>query len=170
VEHILEDKAGNIWFGGRSNDGVYRYDGKSITNFKLKELDSIRFESDGSIRYWAWPQLQDKNGNIWFSNWGGAYRYDGKSFKSFTEKDGLSGNMVTRIIEDKNGNLWFGGDGICRYDGKSFTCFSPKDGLAHPGVWSILEDKSGNLWVGTRETGLYLYDGKTFITYSEYKH
>jgi ligand-binding sensor domain-containing protein len=44
VEHILEDKAGNIWFGGRSNEGVYRYDGKSITNFKLKELDSIRFE------------------------------------------------------------------------------------------------------------------------------
>ena len=31
VEHILEDKAGNIWFGGRSDKGVYRYDGKSIT-------------------------------------------------------------------------------------------------------------------------------------------
>ena len=27
---------------------------------------------------WAWPQLQDKNGNIWFSNWAGAYRYDRK--------------------------------------------------------------------------------------------
>lgn len=129
VEHILEDKAGNIWFGGRSNEGVYRYDGKSITNFKLKELDSIRFDSNGSYRYWAWPQLQDKNGNIWFSNWGGAYRYDGKSFTSFTEKDGLSGNMVTRIIEDKNGNLWFGGDGLSRYDGKSFTCFTKKEGL-----------------------------------------
>ena len=38
VEHILEDKAGNIWFGGRGNEGVYRYDGKSVTNFKLKEL------------------------------------------------------------------------------------------------------------------------------------
>jgi hypothetical protein len=24
--------------------------------------------------------------------------------------------------------------------------------------------------VGTRETGLYLYDGKKFITHSEYKH
>jgi ligand-binding sensor domain-containing protein len=36
VERILEDKAGNIWFGGRTNEGVFRYDGKSITNFKLK--------------------------------------------------------------------------------------------------------------------------------------
>ena len=167
VEYILEDKAGNIWFGGRGNEGVYLYDGKSVTNLKLMEL--FQNGPKPKAHNWAWPQLQDKNGNIWFSNWGGAYRYDGKSFTSFTAKDGLPG-IVTRIIEDKKGNLWFGGDGLSRYDGKSFTNFTTKDGLANPGVWSILEDKSGNLWVGTRETGLYLYDGKTFITYSEYKH
>jgi ligand-binding sensor domain-containing protein len=32
---ILEDKTGHIWFG--SGDGVYRYDGKTITDFKNKE-------------------------------------------------------------------------------------------------------------------------------------
>ena len=85
VEHILEDKAGNIWFGGRGNEGVYRYDGKSVINIKLKELSSIP-DSIRNGKNWAWPQLQDKNGNIWFSNWGGAYRYDGKSFTSFTKK------------------------------------------------------------------------------------
>jgi ligand-binding sensor domain-containing protein len=31
---ILEDDKGNIWFGGF--DGVYRYDGKTITDFKSK--------------------------------------------------------------------------------------------------------------------------------------
>jgi ligand-binding sensor domain-containing protein len=170
VEHILEDKAGNIWFGGRGVKGVYRYDGKSVINIKLKELSTIRFDSNRIGHNWAWPQLQDKNGNIWFSNWGGVHRYDGKSFTSFTKKDGLSGDMVARIIEDKKGNLWFGGAGLSRYDGKSFTRFTTKDGLANLGVWSILEDKSGNLWVGTRETGLYLFDGKAFINYSEYKH
>lgn len=168
AEHILEDKAGNIWFGGRGTEGVFRYDGKSVTNLKLKEL--FQNGSKPKAHNWAWPQLQDKNGNIWFSNWGGVYRYDGKSFTSFTKKDGLSGDMVARIIEDKKGNLWFGGAGLSRYDGKFFTRFTTKDGLANLGVWSILEDKTGNLWVGTRETGLYLYDGKTFITYSEYKH
>ena len=169
AEYILEDKAGNIWFGGRGTEGVYRYDGKSITNFKLKEL--FQNGQKPKAHNWAWPQLQDKNGNIWFSNWGGAYRYDGKSFISVTKSDGLSG--VTRIIEDKKGNLWFGGDagaGLSRYDGKSFTRFTTKDGLLNNSIWSILEDKTGNIWVGTRETGLYLYDGKTFITYSEYKH
>jgi ligand-binding sensor domain-containing protein len=127
AEHILEDKAGNIWFGGRGNEGVYRYDGKSVTNIKLKEL--FQRGQRPKAHSWAWPQLQDKNGNIWFSNWGGVYRYDGKSFTTFTEEDGLSGDMVARIIEDKKGNLWFGGAGLSRYNGKSFTRFTTKDGL-----------------------------------------
>lgn len=168
AEHMLEDKAGNIWFGGRGTEGVYRYDGKSVINIKLKEL----FQNDGPkprANTWAWPQVQDKDGNIWFSNWGGVYRYDGKSFTTFTEKDGLAGDMVARIIEDKKGNLWFGGAGLSRYDGQSFTRFTPADGLPNLGIWVILEDKAENVWVGTRETGLYLYDGKKFITYSEYK-
>jgi ligand-binding sensor domain-containing protein len=56
---------------------------------------------------------------------------------------------------------------MSRFDGKSFTGF--KDGLINEVVWAILEDKTGNIWVGTRETGLYLFDGKTFINYPEYK-
>lgn len=167
VERVLEDKAGNIWFGGRTNNGVYHYDGKSVTNFKLQEL-TLQFESRRVSHNWAWPQVQDKNGNIWFSNWAGAYRYDGKTFTSFAKGDGLPGynGLVAKIIEDKNGNLWFGGDGgLSRYDGTSFTSF--KDGLLNPWIWAILEDKTGSLWVGTRETGLYLFDGKTFINYSK---
>jgi ligand-binding sensor domain-containing protein len=177
MERIFEDNAGNIWFGGRGNEGVYRYDGKTITNFKLEDL----FQNGPKPKphHWAWPQLQDKNGNIWFSNWGGVYRYNPSAsvnkevntFTSFTKKDGLPGG-VTKIMEDKNGNLWLGGDagsGLSRYDGKSFTQFTSKEGLLNNSIWSILEDKNGNIWVGTRETGLYLFDGKSFITYSEYK-
>jgi ligand-binding sensor domain-containing protein len=64
--------------------------------------------------------------------------------------------------------LWFGGKGgICRYDGTNFTCFSTKDGLIDNDVWSMLEDSTGNLWIGTRNTSLYRYDGKSFISFSE---
>ncbi len=166
VERILEDNTGNIWLGGRTNEGVFRYDGNSITNFKLTEI----FQKGPKPKAinWAWPQLQDKNGNIWFSSWGGAHCYDGISFTSFTTKDGLP-SEVTRIIEDKKGNLWFGAsDGLRRYDGKTFTYFS--EGLINPWIWEILVDKTGNLWVGTRQTGLYLFDGNTFIDYTQYKH
>jgi ligand-binding sensor domain-containing protein len=177
AERILEDNAGNIWFGGRSTEGVFCYDGKTITNFKLDTL--FQDGPKPKPNTWAWPQLQDKNGNIWFSNWGGVYRYnpsapvnkESKPFTSFTKKDGLPGG-VTKIMEDKNGNLWLGGDagsGLSRFDGKSFTQLTEKEGLLNNSIWSILEDKNGNIWVGTRETGLYLFDGKSFITYSEYK-
>jgi ligand-binding sensor domain-containing protein len=33
---ILEDDKGSIWFG--AFDGVYRYDGSTITDFKGKEV------------------------------------------------------------------------------------------------------------------------------------
>jgi ligand-binding sensor domain-containing protein len=166
VERILEDNTGNIWLGGRTNEGVFRYDGKSVTN--LKPMDLFQDGPKPKAHNWGWPQLQDSNGNIWFSNWGGAYRYDGNTFTSFTAKNGLP-REVTRIIEDKKGNIWFGAsDGLRRYDGKTFTYFN--DGLINPWIWEILEDKYGTIWVGTRESGLYFFDGKTFINYTEYKH
>lgn len=159
TEYMLQDSEGNIWFGSRVNDGVFRYDGKSIVNFKLEELEGHK---------WAWPALQDKNGIIWFSNWGGTYRYDGKSFTSFTKDDGLCSKVITRIMEDNQGDIWFGGgEGVCRYDGNSFTHFTTKDGLPHNGVCSIMEDSKQNIWIGTRNSGLCKYDGKTFTSLSE---
>lgn len=166
MEYILEDNAGNFWFGGRCNKGVFRYDARlNDTVGQGKTITHLYPNGDD----WAWPVLQDKKGNIWFSSWKGAYLYDGKLFKKV---EGLSDGPITRIIEDKKGNLWFGGGGrgICRYDGKTYTCFSTKEGLINNDVWSILEDKTGALWVGTRETILHRFDGKTFTIYSEYRH
>jgi len=157
VESILEDKTGNIWFGSWDNEGLCRFDGKSITSFHPNGEVSIR------------RILEDKNENLWIaSRSNSVYRYDGKTFTNFTEKEGLSG--VTSILEDKAGNIWFSADedgGLWRFDGKSFTKFTTKEGLSHNGVWCIVEDSAGNIWVGTRNTGLYRYDGKTFTNFSE---
>jgi ligand-binding sensor domain-containing protein len=38
-------------------------------------------------------------------------RYDGETFIHFTEKEGLSNNIVRSILEDSSGNLWFSTDG-----------------------------------------------------------
>jgi ligand-binding sensor domain-containing protein len=167
VERILEDKNGNIWFGGRGTEGILCFDGKTLTGFK----------PNGN--HWLWPLLQDKAGNIWFSSWWGVCKYDGKSFVNLTKKDGLCFNNTTCILEDKNGNIWIGSDGedgggsdapnggLCRFDGTSYTHFTTKDGLTHNSVWSLIEDKTGNIWVGTRNTGLCRYDGKTFIRFTD---
>lgn len=159
VEYILEDRTGNIWFGGRGIGGVMCYDGVRMTNVKL----------DGNN--WAWPVLVDKRGNIWFSNWAGAFSYDDKTISKFTQKNGLCSDNITQIIEDKNGNLWFGSEsangGICIYDGKTFSSYTKKDGLVNNSIWTILEDKSGTIWIGSRNIGLCKYDGKTFTQLSQ---
>jgi ligand-binding sensor domain-containing protein len=162
VDAILEDNNGNLWFASGmppGAEGVCRFDGKSITSAKPN--------GDGWIR----SIIADKKGNLWFGGRShGNFYYDGKKFTNFQEKTGI-GNP---IFVDKSGNIWFNGEedenletkeGIWRYDGQAFKNFTIADGIGKYSVWSIIEDRNGDLWFGTRNTGLYKYDGTTFTNY-----
>ena len=160
VESILQDKSGNVWFGGRGTEGVFRYDGISLTNFKVDSTN------------WVRPLLQDKSDDIWFSTrlHTKMYRFDGKIFSGFAKNE--IPDWVFSMEEDNKGNLWFNNGkngGVTFYDGKSFTNFTAKDGLGENFNFasSILKDKDGNIWFGTRNVGLYKYNGKNFTSFSE---
>ncbi len=172
VFEIKQDIKGNIWLA--TNDGVYKYDGRSFSNVTGK-VSSARFIS----------VLEDRKGNFWFASLGsGVFYYNGKSFRNFTTGEGLANNRVFCIYEDRAGNIWFGTtDGASRYDGKSFQNYKMTEGAsspdsvhvsiyqhelpkAHPmhnDVHTIIEDKTGKLWFGTRGH-TFIYDGKTFTT------
>lgn len=165
---IFEDKSGNIWFGSwvLANEGICRYDGKSISQYKPY--------GEG----WVRSILEDKNGDLLIvTRHNGVCRFDGEKFSNFTEKGGIQNGSINLAFEDKAGNLWFGTElgsgelkedgGLWRYDGKSFTRFTRKDGLCHNGVYSIVEDIDGSLWIGTRNIDLCRFDGKTFTSFSE---
>jgi ligand-binding sensor domain-containing protein len=49
---------------------------------------------------------------------------------------------------------------VFRYDGKSFTNITSR--IPSPSFWDVLEDRKGNLWFGTKDSGVYYYNGKTF--------
>ncbi len=106
----LQDKAGNIWFS-TSGEGVYRYDGKSFTNFTTK--DGL---SDNDVC----EIIEDKAGNILFGTKSGICKYDGKYFSNYSENVDASKKSISSLLEDSKGNLWFGvwGEGVYRYDGK----------------------------------------------------
>ena len=154
VGSILQDKAGNFWFV-TLHHGVFRYDGKSFSNFLPHEVLLCISE--------------DKNGNILVGSWnhGGVYSYDGKSF---TNLNGFSDNMIFCMLKDKVEKVWVGtrDHSLDRFDGKLVTNFSEKDGLSNNNVSSLFEDKTGNLWVGSdirwgsKRGDAFCYNGKSF--------
>ena len=120
--------------------------------------------------------MEDRHGTLWFSTaFKGLVRYDGKDFVSFTEKDGLGGQIVRDVIEDPLGGLWITTNGgLTRYDGLSFSTitdyrdtkvthgFSPQGN--HRDVWAVLRDSKGRLWITTLD-GVFRLEGRTLVPF-----
>ena len=165
VQEIMEDKSGNIWFTTWF-EGVCRYDGKSITNYK----------PNGEV--WFSGILEDQKGNIWIGRRSkGVFVYNGKTFTNVLQHGSFDSCCISKMAIDKAGKIWFCTEfddmnrrgtmgGLWSYDGKSFKNFTTRDGLADMSVFSITIDSTGLLWVGTRGLGLCSFNGKTFTNYS----
>lgn len=121
VWSIIEDKKGNILFG--DNDGLWRYDGRTFTNFTKRGALSI---------------IEDKKGNIWTSSGlpGGIWalcRYDEQSLSNkkptVTIIKSQRENAFFGILEAYDGSIWVGTSfGVYRYDGNTINDF--KGGVA----------------------------------------
>ena len=61
----------------------------------------------------------------------------------------------------KSGTRGEGLKGLTVYDGKTFATI-PSSEMRNNEVWTVIEDNKGIIWVGTREFGLFKYDGKKF--------
>ena len=159
---INEDKTGNLWFG--TDQGVYKYDGKTFRNYSQKDGLSRIDISRKSI-------LVDKSGAIWVGTHGGVFLYDpiadSKGRQSFSLCKLLPPIHVAGILQDKMGNIWFASsdNGVYKYDGKAITHITEKEGLGENYAGGIAEDKTGNIWF-TMKTGICKYDGKTLTEYT----
>jgi ligand-binding sensor domain-containing protein len=171
VRSILEDSKGNYWFGS-SDEGVCRFDGKSLTYFTVK--DGL---SDNQIR----SIHEDRNGVVWFDCGVGISGFDGERIitptnRNYTSKDDWQ--LAT-------GDLWFKEDGatgvtelearvtelearpgVYRYDGKTFTylTYPVPDDRAPASAYAttdVAKGKNGRLWFATY-CAVFGYDGKSF--------
>ncbi len=112
---------------------------------------------------------EDSRGFLWLGSSAGAIRYDGTSTVLYSEKDGLSSNMIREIVEDRKGRLWFAtfGGGVMCYDGTHFIHFTENEGMSSNRIYSMLTDSKGNLWFGTYAGGVVRYDGSNLTIFTK---
>ena len=73
--------------------------------------------------------------------------------------------MVRNVKQARNGDILIASfTGVWRYDGKLFTNIT--SAISSPSFWDVLEDRKGNLWFGTRDSGVYCYNGKSVLHYT----
>ena len=89
VREIVEDKAGNVWFG--TSDGLIKYDGEKFTTFSTEE--GLQDEE-------IWGLTIDKSGLIWVGTIGGVCHFDGKKFIPFLLPDSMVENPQ-HMLSDK---------------------------------------------------------------------
>jgi ligand-binding sensor domain-containing protein len=173
------DKAGNIWLASANSKGVYRFNGRSFTQFTTE---------DGLSNNKVWCVFEDDKGILWFGTGDGVTSFDGKQFNAFpinkiagqllgteykeTKFDSFGmpypmDNSVLSIMQDEKGVYWLGTvNGIYFYDGKTFSPFYLNDSLRMKANFMnnefMMPDREGNIWIGGRGSeGVSYFNGKS---------
>lgn len=176
IADMYQDRNNNIWIGTRN--GLYKFDSKiqSVKYFFSNPDDpnSLLNNNISAIN-------EDKNGNIWVSNWEhGLNQYIPEKQKfiryPFKENNPYSPsyNMIMCLYKDRQNDLWIGtwggglnklkisGDGInlnTKDQKESFIHFKENSrdllSIDNISIYSIFEDKSGVIWIGSDWNGLY---------------
>jgi ligand-binding sensor domain-containing protein/class 3 adenylate cyclase/predicted metal-dependent HD superfamily phosphohydrolase len=133
VRVVFCDKIGNVWIGtdgGGFCKAVVQGDSLVFKTYQndTEGLNSLSNNTVLSI-------YQDKEEFLWIGTFGGGLnRFDIKNenFTVFTEKDGLSNNVIYGVLPDNNANLWLSTNkGISFFNTKTneFKVFDVTDGL-----------------------------------------
>ncbi|MCE7061503.1 hybrid sensor histidine kinase/response regulator [Dyadobacter sp. CY343] len=130
VTKVFQDRAGKIWVGTFEGLNLFDPVKGTFTRFQtdVKDRNSISHNKIQTIQ-------QTSDGILWIGTLGGGLnRFDPvkRTFTSYTEKHGLSSNVIYGILEDRKGHLWLStNNGICEFDPKikTFRNFGRADGL-----------------------------------------
>ncbi len=174
-----------LWFHGDDathrgfdGQGVYRYDGKTLSYLDLPVPDEV----DAQNPFLVTNIAKGKDGTVWFATYPGVYRYDGESFTVINDKTlGIQAENerlhVRSLLEDSQGRFWIGnnGIGVLLYDGQAVSNFTEQHGLSirEKGksgslgrIFSIAEDAAGNIWFGTRDNGAWRFNGQSLTNFT----
>lgn len=194
VNAVYEDRSGTLWIG-TAGGGLCRFDRstKRFTPFRNNPKDESSLSHNVVTTIY-----EDRHGVLWVGTRAGGLnklvlRPDsssntddsarGLAQNQFThyrrdesDKNAISGNNITAILEDRSGRLWIGTAyaGLNEFDRDKnifkHYCHDPKNplSLSSNSIGVIYEDRAGDLWIGTTG-GLNHFDPEKNI-FTVYKH
>lgn len=151
IYDILKDSKGWIWVATNNGLNVLKFDDQNFTTYWSSNGDHTKIATN-TIRV----IYEDSKDRIWVGTVGGGvalYDYESDTFKNYTEKEGLSNNIVMGIIEGDDGRIWVStqnGISIINPENESIFVLTPEDGI---GGWEYnaghAKDYLGNVMFGS---------------------
>jgi signal transduction histidine kinase/ligand-binding sensor domain-containing protein len=123
---------GQLWLGG--NLGLHRFDPrtKAFTVYTHNPEDPTSISDDHVSAVFF-----DDVGTLWAGTQNGLDRFDPatRRFRSYDQRNGMAGTVVSCILQDSRGTLWMStNNGISSFDTKTerFSNYQTADGLPGP--------------------------------------
>ena len=130
IRYLYEDKAGTIWVGTMQN-GLLSFNPATGQFTSLTTLGDQNNNSKIGVNV----VYEDHKNQLWIGTYDNGLKIFDKrtqQVKTFTEQDGLAGNLVFGILEDDMGRFWISTNkGLSCYDvaKETFTNFDKYHGL-----------------------------------------
>lgn len=151
VRQIYEDTAGNIWVATAS--GVYRYPsgGGRVVHYTAGSAKSQTIGSNNTTSV-----FEDSKGRIWVTTSNGLSLYNNRtdSFLRITVENGLSSNIVYRLLEENDTTFWIStANGLVKFNPDTYVMrtFTYTDGLPENqfNYSSSYKAPDGTMYMGT---------------------
>ena len=145
INHITQDKKGNIWIG--TNAGLSVYDGKKFLNYDdLRVLSSLKINNI----------LCDHKGVIWVATDNGLLKYDKKFTLAFKSSHPVNTRIFQLAVDKDNNKYFISNRDIFKISANSDSILKWPINIPSRSPISVISvDAQNNFWVGTLNAEAY---------------
>jgi ligand-binding sensor domain-containing protein/signal transduction histidine kinase len=151
VTALCEDRDGNLVVGTHDS-GVYWFDPAG----NARHISTERGQSQNGVL----SLVCDHEGNIWVGTDGDGLERISK--RTFSAPEALTNGVAQSIAADEQGGVWAA---FNRHGVTHVAMTNPPVNFRignYNNAWSVFVDKSQVVWTGTRNEGLFRFDGANF--------
>jgi ligand-binding sensor domain-containing protein len=141
----------------------------SLTITAQPSVTKIFSLQDGNIQPRINCLIQSSKGYLLAGTSNGFFLFNGNQFEKIEIDSAVQSVEVTALCEVKPGEVWLGFQNGSLAEYKNFYAPELKfeEGRFGKAITKIVADKSGKIWCSTAGEGVYLFNGKHWINFSE---